>query len=62
MDIGVVSRSFPQMSNREVARYLSENRFKWTELCFSQVDSDYWVYNGRSELSHLTDQKKSGDC
>lgn len=57
MDVGVVSRSFPQLSNKEVAVLLAENGFKWTELCFSQTDSNYWVYNGRSDMSGLTNKK-----
>ena len=57
MDVGVVTRSFPQLSNAETAQLLAENGFKWTELCFSQTDSKYWVYNGRSDLSDLTDAR-----
>lgn len=57
MDVGVVSRSFPQLSNQETATLLAEKGFKWTELCFSQTDSNYWVYNGRSDLTDLTNQK-----
>lgn len=57
MNIGVVSRSFPQLSNEEVAKLLSNNNFRSTELCFSQTDSDYWVYNGRSELNDLSNEK-----
>jgi len=57
MDVGVVSRSFPQLSNQETAELLSKNGFKWTELCFSQTDSNYWVYNGRSDMSKLTDEE-----
>lgn len=55
MDIGVVSRSFPQLTNEEAAGLLAANGFRWTELCFSQTDSTYWVYNGRSDLSGMTD-------
>lgn len=57
MDIGVVSRSFPKLSNLEVAELLSSNGFRWTELCFKQADSDYWVYNGRSDIGALTDRR-----
>ncbi|MBS4199275.1 sugar phosphate isomerase/epimerase [Bacillus sp. FJAT-49732] len=57
MDVGVVSRSFPQLSNQETAMLLSEKGFKWTELCFSQTDSNYWVYNGRSDMKSLTDEE-----
>ncbi|KKI89840.1 hypothetical protein WQ54_22065 [Bacillus sp. SA1-12] len=57
MNVGVVSRSFPALSNKETAELLAKNGFKWTELCFSQSDSNYWVYNGRSDLSSLSDER-----
>ncbi|GAB2565038.1 sugar phosphate isomerase/epimerase family protein [Gracilibacillus alcaliphilus] len=57
MNIGVVSRSFPKLTNLETAQLLAENGFTCTELCFSQTDSNYWVYNGRSDLSDLTNEK-----
>ncbi|MEK3890530.1 sugar phosphate isomerase/epimerase family protein [Bacillus sp. FSL K6-3431] len=57
MDVGVVSRSFPHLSNKETAELLSSEGFKWTELCFSQTDSNYWVYNGRSDLNALTNEQ-----
>ncbi len=57
MNVGVVSRSFPQLTNEEAAKLIADNGFKWTELCFSQSDSPYWVYNGRSDISSLTDER-----
>ena len=57
MDVGVVTRSFPQLSNRQAAELLAESGFRWTELCFKQTDSDYWVYNGRSDISGVTDER-----
>lgn len=57
MDVGVVTRSFGQLSNEETADLLAEKGFRWTELCFSQTDSKYWVYNGRSDLSDMTDER-----
>ncbi|NLO83434.1 MAG: sugar phosphate isomerase/epimerase [Clostridiales bacterium] len=59
MDIGVVSRSFPELTNEEIADLLSKNGFKWTELCFFARDSKYWVYNGRSDISGLTDEESN---
>lgn len=55
--MGVVSRSFPELSNEEVAKLLSSNNFQTTELCFAQTDSNYWIYNGRSELNDLSNEK-----
>lgn len=57
MNVGVVSRSFPELTNREAAELLQNNGFTLTELCFACKDSKYWVYNGRSDLSTLTDEK-----
>lgn len=57
MDVGVVSRSFPHLKNRDIAGFLSRNGFRWTELCFSSIDAKFWVYNGRSDLSTLSDEK-----
>jgi sugar phosphate isomerase/epimerase len=57
MDVGVVSRSFSHLKNRDIADFLSRNGFRWTELCFSSIDAKYWVYNGRSDLSTLTRER-----
>lgn len=57
MEVGAVTRSFPELTNNETAELLAANGFRWTELCFSQTDSNYWVYNGRSDLSALTDAR-----
>ena len=57
MDVGVVSRSFPQLTNEQTAEFLASRGFRWTELCFSSVDSKYWAYNGRSDLSDMTDAR-----
>jgi len=55
MDVGVVTRSFGHLTNEQTADLLAETGFRWTELCFSQTDSKYWVYNGRSDLTDMTD-------
>lgn len=57
MDLGVVTRSFPESTNLETAELLKTNGFRWTELCFSQTDSRYWAYNGRSDLSDMTNER-----
>ena len=59
IEIGVVSRSFPDLTNAEVAAFLSEGGFTSTELCFRNADADYWVYNGRSDLSAMTDERSA---
>ena len=57
MRVGIVTRSFPEMTNLQAAAFMAENGFETTELCLSQVDSKYWVYNGHSDVSALTDQR-----
>ncbi|MCK5806475.1 MAG: sugar phosphate isomerase/epimerase, partial [Lentisphaeria bacterium] len=54
LNLGVVTRSFPHLTNEETAELLASEGFRCTELCFSQTDSKYWVYNGRSDLSDMT--------
>ena len=57
MKIGVTTRSFPELTNIQTADFLSENGFTSIELCFSQTDSAFWVYNGRTDLSEMTDDR-----
>ena len=45
------------MTNAQVAEFLSQNGFRWTELCFKNADSDYWIYNGRGDLSEMSDER-----
>lgn len=59
IEIGVVSRSFPDLTNAEVAAFLAEGGFASTELCFKNADADYWVYNGRSDLSAMTNERSA---
>lgn len=55
LNIGVVSRSFPELTHREIASLLLRAEVTSTELCLCSADTQYWVYNGRSDLSTLTD-------
>ncbi|MFD1675276.1 sugar phosphate isomerase/epimerase family protein [Alicyclobacillus fodiniaquatilis] len=57
MNIGVVTRSFPELTNEEAAELIASEGFQSIELCLSQKDSNYWVYNGRSDLSTFTDEQ-----
>ena len=57
MNVGVTTRSFPELTNAQTADFMAENGLMSTELCFSQMDSKYWVYNGRSDLSEMTDDR-----
>ncbi len=55
IDIGVVSRSFPTLTHAKIARMLREAGAASTELCLNSADTAYWIYNGRSDLTSLTD-------
>lgn len=57
MKVGIVTRSFPEMDNDRTASFMAETGFETTELCLSQTDSKYWVYNGTSDISGLTDAR-----
>ena len=57
MKVGIVTRSFPEMDNARAAAYMAKTGFETTELCFTQTDSKYWVYNGTSDISGLTDAR-----
>jgi sugar phosphate isomerase/epimerase len=57
MKIGIVTRSFPEMDNATAAAFMAEAGFGSTELCFVQTDSKYWVYNGTSDISGLTERR-----
>ena len=57
MDIGITTRSFSGMTNAETAAAMRDIGFTCTELCLSQSDSKFWVYNGRSDLSQLSDER-----
>ena len=51
MKVGIVTRSFPEMTNEQAAAFMAQTGFETTELCLSQTDSKYWVYNGISDIS-----------
>ena len=57
MDIGVVSRNFPELSIEEVASLIADNGFKWVELSLLHTDANYWRFNGRSDLSDMTNAR-----
>ena len=57
MNLGVVTRSFPNLTNRETAELMAQSGLACTELCFSQTDSKFWIYNGRSDLTEMSDAR-----
>ena len=60
--VGVVSRSFPEMTNVQTADFMKDNGFPTTELCLSATDSKYWTYNGTSDLSDMSDERFAEIC
>ena len=54
MAIGIATFGFPGFSNEQLAKLLAEQRIKRVQLFFSQTDSQFWRYNGRSDLSGMT--------
>ena len=59
MHVGIVTRSFPEMTNEQAAAFMARTGFTVTELCLSQTDSKYWTYNGMSDLSDLSEARVS---
>ena len=52
--IGIATLGFPGFSNEQLAKLLAERGINMVQLFFSQTDSQYWKYNGRSDLSDMT--------
>ncbi|NQU20872.1 MAG: sugar phosphate isomerase/epimerase [Candidatus Nealsonbacteria bacterium] len=52
--IGVATTQFGQYTNAQVARELAAEGVRTVQLFLTQKDSNYWKYNGRSDLSDLT--------
>ena len=57
MDVGVVTRSFRDITVADTAFLISDNRFKWIELCLTSSDANYYRYNSHSDLSDMTDKR-----
>ncbi|MDD5603123.1 MAG: sugar phosphate isomerase/epimerase [Eubacteriales bacterium] len=56
LKLGVVTRSFAGKSDEEIAQMMADNNLMYTELCFTSKEFKYWVYNGRSDISGVTDE------
>jgi len=46
MKYGIVSRSYPEMTVAEAAKFMADNGYNCTELCMSHPDFGGWAYNG----------------
>jgi sugar phosphate isomerase/epimerase len=52
--IGMATTEFRKHTNSGLAKELSEAGIRTIQLFLTQTDSNYWRYNGRSELAGLT--------
>ncbi len=55
--IGVATFGFGEWTNRQLAQELAKEGIQTVQLFLSQSDSRYWAYNGRSDVSSLTDDR-----
>lgn len=55
--IGVATLGFREMSNQQLAEELAREGLRTIQLFLSQTDSNYWKYNGRSDLAGLADER-----
>lgn len=54
LTVGVSTLGFSDFTNAELAKELAAEGISTVQLFFSQKDSQYWAYNGRSDLSDMT--------
>ncbi len=57
MNLGVVSRAFASMTCDQAAACMQRHGFVCTELCLAHSDADFWRYNGRRDLTDMTDAR-----
>ncbi|HDP33801.1 MAG TPA: sugar phosphate isomerase/epimerase [Candidatus Hydrogenedentes bacterium] len=55
--VGVSTLGFNGHTNAELAKELAANGIRTVQLFLSQKDSNYWVYNGRNDVSALDAQR-----
>jgi sugar phosphate isomerase/epimerase len=52
--VGVATLGFNKMTNAQLAAELAAHDIHLIQLFFAQTDSNYWKYNGRSDLADFT--------
>jgi len=57
LTIGVATPGFRDYTNAQLAEALAQENIKTIQFFLSQSDSNYWKYNGRSDLSGLTGRR-----
>lgn len=55
--IGMATTEFRRHSNAQLSRELGEQGIRTIQLFLTQTDSNYWKYNGRSDLAGLTRER-----
>jgi sugar phosphate isomerase/epimerase len=55
--IGMATTDFRDMSNAQLAKELSGAGIRRIQLFFTQTDSNYWKYGGRSQLEGMTPER-----
>ncbi len=55
--IGISTLGFGEYSNPQLATKLAEAGVSVVQLFLSQTDSNYWIYNGRSDVSAITPRR-----
>ncbi len=54
LTIGIATTEFRTYTNARLAQELAAEGVETVQLFLTQTDSNYWVYNGRNDLSDLT--------
>ncbi|MDO8544455.1 MAG: sugar phosphate isomerase/epimerase [Opitutaceae bacterium] len=54
LKIGIATLGFPKFTNAALAKELSGAGIRLIQLFLAQSDSNFWKYNGRSDVSGLT--------
>ncbi len=55
--VGISTLGFGSYSNRQLAQELAAEGFHTIQLFLNQSDSQYWMYNGRTDVSALTPER-----
>jgi sugar phosphate isomerase/epimerase len=55
--IGMATTEFRELTNARLAKELSAQGLRTIQLFFTQTDSNYWKYGGRSDLPGLTPER-----
>lgn len=55
--IGISTLGFNKLTNQQLAEELAREGLLTVQLFLAQTDSNYWKYNGRTDLSGLTEER-----